>query len=277
MSEAEKQARFWGNVRKIEGGCWEWEGFKSLGYGRFYYEGITVGAHRQAYEWLREPIPKGLTIDHLCRNRACVNPEHLEVVTLKENVLRGEGLTAMHLRATHCPQGHPYDSVNTYRTPRGWRDCKICRKGAKKRWEERSKVAREVAIIRGLAPWESLPDKKVEKQFGRTIINGYASKEGCFEYADRIIALFPDVRRIEELEAQIKQCLMVIKDLKSNLVSQEEAVKAEGERIINVADSRIEGLQRLLACYRLGKNPTEKLFSLLEKSEKDWLALKKES
>lgn len=86
-------------------------------------------SHRHAYESLVGPIPGELTIDHLCRVRCCVNPDHLEPVTRGENVRRGEAgrvVAAMHRAKTHCPHGHPYDARSV--EPRGWRRCRSCRR-----------------------------------------------------------------------------------------------------------------------------------------------------
>lgn len=108
-----------------DGGCWRWTGaFQNAGYGQ--YGKPPVLAHRWAYELHVGPIATGLVIDHLCRNRWCVNPKHLEVVTLAENILRGESLPAKNKRKTHCPKGHPYDDENTYFTSQGWRICRSC-------------------------------------------------------------------------------------------------------------------------------------------------------
>lgn len=126
--------RFWEKVDKIDNGCWRWVGAISNGYGRFYINGKICLAHRVAFEWAKSKIPTGMTIDHLCRNRWCVNPDHLDVVSLKDNLLRGIGPTAIHAQATHCPQGHPYDLINTYFTPNGYRDCRICKRVSKLRW-----------------------------------------------------------------------------------------------------------------------------------------------
>ena len=97
--------RFWAKVDR--GGpdeCWLWTAHIDRdGYGRFE----RIGAHRWAYEFAIGPIPDGMQIDHLCRVRRCVNPAHLETVTLAENVLRGQGVTAQQARQTHCKRGHP--------------------------------------------------------------------------------------------------------------------------------------------------------------------------
>ena len=95
---------------------------------------ITAYAHRLAYELVKGPISDGLQIDHLCRNRACINPDHLEAVTQRENILRGEGVAALNARKTHCPQGHAYDEENTLiLTGRqaGARRCQICARDRK--------------------------------------------------------------------------------------------------------------------------------------------------
>lgn len=118
--------KFWANVDRSDPSvCWEWTGTRSAkGYGVF----SGVRAHRAAYELLVGPIPAGLTIDHLCRNRACINPAHLEPVTNRENILRGESPSAIHARASHCPKGHQYDGANTWTDRRGWRTCRECRR-----------------------------------------------------------------------------------------------------------------------------------------------------
>lgn len=82
--------RFWRRVQEQEGGCWLWVGTVDRGYGLLSVDGKTVRAHRYSYETLVGPIPDGLQIDHLCRNRGCVNPAHLEPVTQVENIRRGD-------------------------------------------------------------------------------------------------------------------------------------------------------------------------------------------
>lgn len=134
--------RFWARVDKQSGdGCWFWLGAKcNHGYGNLGVEGKSIYAHRFAYELLVSPIPEGLTLDHLCRNRTCVNPAHLEAVDNRTNILRGIGWGAKHARATHCPSEHPYDDANTYLTPNGWRRCRVCAREHYAKWKARKRV-----------------------------------------------------------------------------------------------------------------------------------------
>jgi hypothetical protein len=105
-------------------GCWLWVRYvKPNGYGGLCFRGRNRYAHRVSYEAFRGPIPTGLHLDHLCRVRSCVNPDHLEAVTCRTNVLRGEGISAACARATSCSQGHEYTEANTY----PWRDARYCR------------------------------------------------------------------------------------------------------------------------------------------------------
>jgi hypothetical protein len=111
--------------------CWLWTGsFDSGGYGR-----LRIGqrkyslAHRFSYQLFVGPVPEGLHLDHLCRVRSYVNPEHLEPVTRKENILRGMGAAAANARKTHCPAGHPYEGDNLRSSQYG-RQCRACEKNA---------------------------------------------------------------------------------------------------------------------------------------------------
>lgn len=124
-------------------GCHIWNGPKNkMKYGFVYGQftpGVGLGrimAHRYAYERAHGPIPEGFVIDHLCRTPLCVNPAHMEVVTIAENVRRG---VHSNTKVTHCPQGHPYAGENLYVKPSGQRLCKRCRRAdhAWKRFEER--------------------------------------------------------------------------------------------------------------------------------------------
>lgn len=116
------------------GPCWTWKAsFTHNGYGRFKYQGKTVLAHRYSYTVLKGPIPEGLTLDHICRNTACVNPDHLEPVTMKVNVLRGDTITAANSVKTHCNMGHELSGENLFIRSDGRRRCRTCERASQKR------------------------------------------------------------------------------------------------------------------------------------------------
>lgn len=117
------------------GPCWIWTGSTwGGGYGQVRMQsgrGVSpVYAHRVSYELFFEKIPKGLELDHLCRVINCVNPKHLEAVTHRVNMLRGETLAAKNVAKTHCPKGHEYSPDNTHICRRNIRHCRICDKEA---------------------------------------------------------------------------------------------------------------------------------------------------
>lgn len=140
MTSVEK--RFWAKVDQ-SGECWNWTAScDRKGYGRFTVaHDVKVGAHRFAYEQVVGAIPDGLDLDHLCRNRACVNPNHLEPVSHKENVRRGESwLTSA--SKTHCPSGHEYAGGNLYVRPSdGARMCRSCVRSHAANYRQRKRAA----------------------------------------------------------------------------------------------------------------------------------------
>ncbi len=125
--------------------CWEWTGTHAHGYGLWWdpdRKSMRV-AHRALYEKLYGEVPKTLDLDHLCRNRGCLNPEHLEPVSRSENIRRGAGPDIIRARQgakTHCKRGHAYSGDNLYVNPRGQRECRECRKISKRNSYAKSKV-----------------------------------------------------------------------------------------------------------------------------------------
>jgi hypothetical protein len=118
--------------------CWEYTGYLDPdGYGRFYFQGKSCGAHRVAYQLAYGDIPQGMAVDHTCNNRACIRFEHLEAVTTAENNRRAAE------RRTHCRNGHPWDERNTYWHKEGKRNCRRCNAEAVRRYAARRRSGSE--------------------------------------------------------------------------------------------------------------------------------------
>jgi hypothetical protein len=125
MIDASTLRRFAAKVL-VGDGCWIWQGsIDHHGYGRFRYNGKTMGAHQASFDMFVGRMPQGCEPDHTCGTTACVRPDHLDPVTHRENLLRGKTLTALNAAATHCPRNHLYDETNT-RLNNGSRICRTC-------------------------------------------------------------------------------------------------------------------------------------------------------
>lgn len=154
---ARVEERFWAKV-DAGGDCWEWTASRFDGYGRFGVAGRQQGAHRVAYEILVGPIPADLVIDHLCRNRGCVNPDHLEPVTPEENRRRG----IVDRERKHCPRGHLFTPENVYISSKGRKECRICRAAS-----HRDRRARDAMVIAASAPALSTTQREAVLAFLR--------------------------------------------------------------------------------------------------------------
>jgi hypothetical protein len=144
--------RFAAKVVVAATGCHLWTGATDGEgrYGAFSDGRKVVRAHRWAWEQVHGPVPTGMDIDHLCRRTLCVNPGHLELVTHRENVLRGQSFAAVNAAKTHCKRGHPFTAENIRRTTDGGRQCLACARSeegrakqreATRRWRERQRAS----------------------------------------------------------------------------------------------------------------------------------------
>lgn len=143
--------RFDTKVVPLTDGCWMWTASLTVhgGYGQFNDGSTMVRAHRWSYEQHVGPIPDGLDLDHLCRNRWCVNPDHLEPVSRGENLLRGYAARGV---ADSCAQGHPFDESNTFTRANGARGCRTCRNNASRASKARARAATAAAHQTGSNP-----------------------------------------------------------------------------------------------------------------------------
>lgn len=131
------QERFWSKVNKqTDSGCWKWTAFIYQGYGRFRIGRGIVQAHRWAWEQVHGPVPEGLELDHLCRNTACVNPDHIEAVTHRENALRGFHPNVQTHRTKVCKRGHEISGDNAYPLKDGRQRCFACHRTGANRWRD---------------------------------------------------------------------------------------------------------------------------------------------
>lgn len=136
--------RFMAKVSKQDNGCWIWTASKfQNGYGRFIVDHSCIGAHRFSYEHFKSAIPSGLQIDHLCKTKSCVNPDHLEVVTLQENIRR------FNVARTHCKRGHEFTPENTYFKKGNKRVCRTCQREAGRKYKSRLAAAEFVRRVNG--------------------------------------------------------------------------------------------------------------------------------
>lgn len=129
------KARFMAKIEVLPSGHWIWiAATASEGrYGAFQYGGRVRPAHVASWLMFRGPLPAGAQdIDHLCRKTLCVNPDHLEPKTHRENILAGDAPTAINAAKTHCKRGHAFDAANTRMMPSGGRTCRACERA---RWD----------------------------------------------------------------------------------------------------------------------------------------------
>ena len=174
FGDARLPDRFWQKIEVSDLGCWVWTATRTYGYGKFRLSNPRrlANAHRIAYEALVGPIPEGLDLNHLCRNRACCKPAHLEPVPRRLAELRGDTLPGANLKVTNCPAGHPYDTENLIVRTRGEytsRECRACRRQA-----DRARAPRPSYY----KPRERTPDTTCREGHEFTVENTLIRKNG---------------------------------------------------------------------------------------------------
>jgi hypothetical protein len=144
LADEHRVCLFTKKVSKQPNGCWLWTAYTTdFGYGQFFDGERIVGAHVFSYRHFKGKIPDGFDLDHLCRVRNCVCPDHLEPVTRQVNLLRGETIPSRKAQQTHCEKGHEFLDSNIYRAKNGTRACRICRAERNRQWAANNRERRQ--------------------------------------------------------------------------------------------------------------------------------------
>ncbi len=162
VAKRSHEARFWSHVEKTLT-CWRWVGsINRGGYGSCGNPGTrkTMLAHRRSWEMANGPIPAGLQLDHICKVRCCVRPDHLDLVTSWENTLRGNNQAAINAQKTHCFRGHEFNAENARTDRHGHRICRICARVSKNRRRAEDRWATQ-EMARIIAELEAMPCESV--------------------------------------------------------------------------------------------------------------------